>query len=176
MPIDEGEKLTTDFLAMHRAFEPLLCFVARQSRQRELAIDGAPRQLLAPLGRLGVRRLGAERHRDEQTLMLELLTDVLEHVPRGDIGPLHLVEQKNERATSAATTRMYSAISSSRRYLLPHREPVGDDVARQSGHEVMQLAPWSRWSVGESMQCGDERRPNAVRLANAMLARAANDE
>jgi len=62
--------------------------------------------------------------------MHQLLQNVLEHVPRRHIGPLHLVEDKNERA-------MLGDVADVLRHLVqkavfaPHRESVGDTSPRR---------------------------------------------
>src|SRR5258708_4558160 len=98
MPIDEGEELTPDFLAMKRRRQPLLDFVAGQSSKCQLGIELVTLEDQAAFSSFGELPLVAAGEADKNALGIELSHDVLERIPRRAIRPLHLVEHEHQRA------------------------------------------------------------------------------
>jgi len=91
------EKLTTRLAAEH-VRQPLPDFRFGQARKLDLVEALVPQQPVAALERLVAYVFCPHREADDHSLMLELPHDVLQHVPRRRVRPLHVVEQDDDRA------------------------------------------------------------------------------
>ena len=109
---------------------------------------------------------------DENALGIELPHDVLERVPRGAVGPLHLVEHEHQRPRD----RRHSQI----------REELLEEAVLAAGrfvgcprtqrwNELVELAPFALRRFGQSMQAAEDRRPDGVRLTNGGRRRRRGD-
>ena len=97
--IEERQELAPDLLPVERRLQPLLHFVSRETRERQLARDVATFEHL-PVRRRIEGRVGTMRQADHHPVGIELRQQMLQRIPRRRIGPLHLVEHDARAAVS----------------------------------------------------------------------------
>jgi len=107
--------------------------------------------------------------------MLETLADVVENVPGGGVGPLHLVEQEDEGTLLRHEAHVLAQLVEKAILASPTCARRGR-IRSEQAHQVMQLPPRPGRLAWQAMQRADERGPDSVRLAHALLARPPHDE
>src|SRR5438093_1557125 len=80
-----------------RGREPLLELRSRGARERDLAAPLVAREAATTVHDVLALVFGADREADEDVVLIELRDEVLERVPGRRVGPLHIVEDENER-------------------------------------------------------------------------------
>src|SRR5439155_7846906 len=106
---------------------------------------------------------------------VELLANMLEHIPRRHVGPLHLIEEKKERPPLRDEANVLRHLVEQSIFAAPPRARRRR-VPSERRYDVVQLPPRSARRIGETMKRTDERRPHTVGLTHAMLARSPGDK
>src|SRR5690349_1467674 len=100
---------------------------------------------------------------------------MFEDVPGRGVGPLHLVEEEDERTLLRHQPDVLAHLIEET-ILAPPRRGRRGRIRPDGAHEVMELSPRTRRSTGQPVQGSDERSPHAVRLPYPLLPRPTDHE